>query len=122
MNLLIGTDWVANRDRVLDEVADGVARGHEGLVLLVPELISHDAERRLCDRAGDTASRYAQVLSFTRLVRSVSEWCQIAAPKCLDNGGRLTAMAAAARMLSGRLKSYASVETRPEFLLSLIHI
>lgn len=121
MNLLIGTDWVANRDRVLDEVADGVGRGHEGLVLLVPELISHDAERRLCDRAGDTASRYAQVLSFTRLVRSVSEWCQIAAPKCLDNGGRLTAMAAAARMLSGRLKSYASVETRPEFLTELLN-
>ena len=68
MNLLIGTDWVANRDRVLDEVADGVGRGHEGLVLLVPELISHDAERRLCDRAGDTA---ADMPRCSRL----PDWC-----------------------------------------------
>ena len=41
-------------------------------------------------------------------------------PQCLDNGGRLTAMAATTRQLSSRLKSYAAVETRPEFLADLL--
>ncbi len=121
LNILLGTDWIANRDEILSRVSQGVHERKEGLILMVPELISHDMERRLCMAAGDTASRYAQVLSFTRLVRSVSEWCQINPEPCLDNGGRLVAMAAATRMLSSRLKSYASVETRPEFLSELLN-
>lgn len=121
LNILVGTDWVANRDEILSRVSKGVAEEKQGLVLLVPELISHDAERRLCAAAGDTASRFAQVLSFTRLVRSVSEWCQVMPEPCLDNGGRLIAMAASARMLSSKLKSYAAVETRPEFLSELLN-
>ena len=87
---------------------------------MVPELISHDMERRLCASAGDTASRYAEVLSFSRLARRVSDSAGSAAMECLDNGGRVVAMAAAARQLSSRLKAYAAVETRPEFLTGLI--
>lgn len=120
LRLLLGTDWVANRNRILTLVAQEVKHRQPGCVLLVPELISHDMERRLCAVAGDTASRYAQVLSFSRLTRLVSEEIRQAPEKCLDNGGRLVAMAAAARQLSSRLKAYASVETRPEFLTSLV--
>ena len=40
--------------------------------------------------------------------------------ECLDNGGRVVAMAAATRQLYSKLKAYASVETRPEFLTSLV--
>ena len=43
-----------------------------------------------------------------------------AAEECLDGGGRVVAMAAAARQLSSRLKAYAAVETRPEFLTGMI--
>lgn len=121
LNILLGTDWISNRDEVLSRVSRDVRDKKDGIILMVPELISHDTERRLCAAAGDTASRYAQVLSFTRMVRSVSEWCQIVPEPCLDNGGRLIAMAAAARMLSSKLKSYASVETRPEFLSELLN-
>ena len=120
LRLLLGTDWVANRDRVLQLVCGDVQQGRPNRILLVPELISHDMERRLCDAAGDTASRYAQVLSFSRLVRLVSEEIRRAPEKCLDNGGRLVAMAASVRQLVSRLKSYAAVETRPEFLTGLV--
>ena len=87
---------------------------------MVPELISHDTERRLCAKAGDTASRYAEVLSFTRLAHRVADSAGSAARECLDEGGRVVAMAAAARQLASRLKAYAAVETRPEFLTGLI--
>lgn len=120
LTILLGTDWVANRQRVLELITEDVKKGLGGRILMVPELISHDMERRLCAAAGDTASRYAQVLSFSRLVRRVSEEQRLAPEKCLDNGGRLVAMAAASRQLSSKLKSYASVESRPEFLTGLV--
>ena len=120
LHLLLGKDWTANRDAILKRIAEDVRHRQPGRILIVPELISHDMERRLCIAAGDTASRYAEVLSFTRLARRVSDSMGSAARECLDDGGRVVAMAAAARQLSSRLKAYAAVETKPEFLAELI--
>ncbi|MBQ3193374.1 MAG: PD-(D/E)XK nuclease family protein [Oscillospiraceae bacterium] len=120
LHLLLGRDWTANRDEILRRIASDVKQRKGNRILIVPELISHETERRLCQTAGDTASRYAEVLSFTRLARRVSDSVGSAAQECLDSGGRVVAMAAAARQLSSRLKAYAAVETRPEFLTGLI--
>lgn len=121
LKLLLCEDWLANRDEILKRLARDVAERQGERILLVPELISHDMERRLCRWAGDTASRYAQVLSFTRLARRVAESVGAAAEECLDKGGRVVAMAAAVRQLHSKLKAYASVETRPEFLSELVN-
>ncbi len=118
--LLLGKDWTANRDRILADLASDIRARKGGRILMVPELISHETERRLCAVGGDTSSRYAEVLTFTRLARRVSESMELALEECLDNGGRVVAVAAAARQLSSRLKAYASVETRPEFLEGLV--
>ena len=120
LTILLGTDWVENRKRVLQMIADDVRNQHDACILIVPEMISHDVERRLCEAAGDTTSRYAEVLSFTRLCRRVSEAVGRGIPDCLDNGGRVVAMASAARQLHSKLKAYAAVETRPDFLDSLV--
>ena len=120
LHLLLGRDWTANRDEILSRVATDVKSRQGNRILMVPELISHEMERRLCAVAGDTASRYAEVVSFTRLANRVTENLGCANMECLDSGGRVVAMASAARQLSSRLKAYASVETRPEFLTGLI--
>ncbi len=120
LRLLLGTDWVANRNRILDEITQDVREQRGNRILLVPELISHDTERRLCKVAGDTTSRFAEVLSFTRLARRVSDFVGYGMAECMDNGGRVVAMASAARQLHSKLKAYASVETRPEFLVGLV--
>lgn len=120
LKLLLGTDWVSNRDMILDMLAEDVHHERPGRIFMVPELISHDTERRLCAAAGDTACRFAEVLSFTRLVQRVGEAVGHGAEECLDNGGRLVAMASAARQLHGQLKTYAAVESKPEFLMGLI--
>lgn len=120
LHLLLGRDWTANRNEIMGRISRDVQQKKPGRILMVPELISHDTERRLCAAAGDTASRYAEVLSFTRLARRVADAMGNAAMECLDNGGRVVAMAAAARQMSSRLKAYASVETKPEFLTGLI--
>ena len=120
LHLLLSTDWTAGRDEILRRISRDVNNQKGGRILMVPELISHETERRLCTAAGDTASRFAEVLSFTRLARRVAGELGHAAEESLDSGGRVVAMAASARQLHSRLKAYASVETRPEFLTGLI--
>ena len=109
LHLLLGTDWTANRDEVMKRIAADVAGRRGNRILMVPELISHETERRLCAAAGDTASRYAEVLSFTRLARRVADSMGSAAEECLDNGGRVVAMAAAAKNLSRTLEDAGTV-------------
>ena len=120
LHLLLGTDWTANRDELLRRISCDVKEQKENRILMVPELISHETERLLCAWAGDTASRFAEVLSFTRLARRVADLQGSAAETCLDAGGRVVAMAAAVKRLSSVLKAYASAETKPEFLAGLI--
>ena len=120
LTLLLGTDWTANRKAVLERIAEDVSNQKAGRIFMVPELISHDTERRLCEISGDTCSRFAEVLTFSRLAKRVSDAMGHGAKECLDNGGRIVAMASAARQLHSRLKAYASVETRPEFLSGLV--
>ena len=120
LKLLIGKDWVTNRDEVFNRIAQDVRNREGNRILLVPELISHACERLLCKVAGDTSSRYSEVLSFTRLTQRVSEYSKRSIYPCLDNGGRIVAMAAVSRQLSSRLKAYAAMETKPEFLSGLM--
>jgi len=120
LKLLIGTDWIANRNAILMKIEKDVTQEKGGRILIVPELISHDTERRLCAIAGDSTSRFAEVLSFTRFARRVADAEGHAAVNCTDNGGRVVAMASAVRQLHSRLKAYASVETKPEFLTALV--
>jgi len=122
LQIVMGTDTLAVRDEILKQISKDVAGRKAGRIYMVPELISHDTERRLCMAAGDTASRYAEVLSFTRLASRVADEYGHGDLECLDNGGRVVAMAAAARQLHSRLKVYASVETKPEFLISLVEM
>lgn len=120
LRLIIGKDWKANQEEIFRRIAKDVSDRRGGVILMVPELISHEAERMLCRWAGDTASRYAEVLSFTRLARRAAETAGGNAMECMDAGGRVVAMAAAARQLASKLKAYAAVETKPEFLTELI--
>lgn len=120
LRILLSKDWVACRNEILSRIAQDVAQQKPGRILMVPELISHDVERRLCKAAGDTASRFAEVLSFPRLASRVADRAGNGALQCLDNGGRIVAMAAATRQLHSQLKVYASVETKPEFLKELV--
>lgn len=120
LRLLLGTDWVSVKEEILHRVAEDVRAKQPGRILMVPELISHDTERRLCAAAGDTASRFAEVLSFTRLARRISDSAGVSSGECMDAGGRLVAMTAAVRQLHSKLKAYAAVETKPEFLTGLL--
>ena len=120
LTILYGSDWTENRNEIFRRITADVRAERGNRILIVPELISHDAERRLAAAAGDTSSRFAQVLSFTRLGRRVMDLVGNTAEECLDGSGRIVAMAAAARQLHSLLKAYAKVETKPEFLSQML--
>lgn len=120
LTLIIGKDWTANSDAILKMLQADVAKKKAGRILIVPEMISHDTERRLCAIAGDSASRFAEVVTFTRLAKRVSDSLGHKTQVCMDNGGRVVAMASAARQLHNKLKAYAAVDTKPEYLQSLV--
>ncbi len=120
LKLILGTDWKANTDAVFRCIGRNVSAQKINNILIVPELVSHESERKLSRYCGNTVSRYAQVLSFTRLASRVSEAVGHGVPACMDDGGRLVAMASAAKQLHSKLKVYAAVETKPEFLMGML--
>lgn len=120
LHLLLGEDWIANRDAVLDQVAKDVESCRGGSILLVPEQISHEMERRMCGVCGDSASRYGEVLSFTRLASRVFAQTGGGARKALDPGGRMIAMAAAVEQLRAQIKVFAASSAKPEFLTQML--
>lgn len=120
LQIVLGKDWVANRNYILQKIANDVSNQRGNRILIVPELITHDSERKLCAVAGDSASRYCEVLSFTRLAQRLAESVGDSYNDYLDDGGRIIAMAAAVRQMHSKLKSYASFETKPEFLCGLV--
>ena len=73
LKILIGTDWKANTDAVMEMIARDIQQKKPNRILMVPELVSHTTERTLARVGGDSACLYAEVLSFTRLVRHVAE-------------------------------------------------
>ena len=75
LELLHGPDRTANSMELLARICENAAHGVAGQILIVPEQYSHETERALCERGGDTISRYAEVLSFTRLASRVFSVC-----------------------------------------------
>lgn len=91
-------------------------------ILIVPEQNSFDTEWALCAAGGDTVSRRAEVLSFSRLATRVFTLTGGIAKPTLEKSGRLIAMAGALELLRPKLRLYGTYISRPEFLQQLLQI
>ena len=119
LTLLCGADRLATSAALLCAVCARAEAGKGGNILIVPEQYSHETERALCARGGDTISRYAEVLSFTRLAARVFSVCGGVCEEYLDENGRVLTLYLAAQQVREQLKFYAAVMTRPDFLRQL---
>lgn len=119
LTLLCGADRLATSAALLCAVRTRAEAGKGGNILIVPEQYSHETERALCRAGGDTISRYAEVLSFTRLASRVSSIYGGVCEEYLDEGGRLLTMYLAAQQVLPNLKYYASAAVKPAFLQQL---
>lgn len=119
LHFLLDADRLKNTDELIGCICARAKEGTTGQVLIVPEQYSHAAERALCAAGGDTISRYAEVLSFTRLASRLFSLYGGVCEEYLDKGGRLLSVYLAAEQVRPRLKYYAAVSTKPEFLQRL---
>ena len=119
LNIYWGMDWQQNRAEILRQICSHAAAGQEA-IWIVPEQASFEAEQLLCVQGGNTISRYAQVLSFTRLANRVFSLCGGIARQTMDKGGQVLAMAQAVEQVRSRLKLYAAGSRRPAFLPELL--
>lgn len=122
VTILRGPDHKVNTRELLSRLLRRTAAGEAGQILLVPEQYSFDMERTLCRMGGESVSRYAEVLSFTRLADRVERQYGGGARTWLDPGGRLLAAAQAADQVQSRLKRYAAVCQKPEFLEMFLNL
>lgn len=122
LHLCTGPDRVLLSNRMMEVLCRAADRGEAGQILIVPEQFSHEAERRLCRMGGDSISRYAEVLSLSRLADRVASVHGGVARAYLDKGGRMLAMALAAEQAASKIKLYAAVLRRPEFLVDMVRI
>jgi len=120
LHLIVGTDRISLTEYMIKQIRLRISAKQDGQILIVPEQFSHETERLLCQICGDTASRYAEVFSFSRMADRIAAQYGGIARSYLDQGGRLLAMASAAEQISSRIKLYASMIRRPEFLMNMI--
>lgn len=119
LQVFYGSDRAANTAELVDRICRNAENGIVGQILIVPEQYSHETERELCLRGGDTISRYAEVLSFTRLAARAFSVCGGVCEEYLDENGRILTLYLAAQQVREQLKFYAAVMTKPDFLKQL---
>ncbi len=118
LTLILGRSGTGKTPAVLERLTR--AGTERPQILMVPEQRSHEAERALCRAGGDGVSRYAEVLSFSRLASRVFQAAGGLGEEELDAGGRLLLMERAVKALSAGLTVYARPSKRPAFLRSLL--
>ena len=114
LRLMMGKAGTGKTTAVIEEIRALTEHEQGGTLLLVPEQYSHEAERELCRRCGDSVSRYAEVFSFSALARRILSARGGAALPYLDKGGRLLCMALAVSGVGTRLKVYGGARRRSE--------
>ena len=123
LHLIIGKAGTGKTAAIIEKIGDAVKRRESGHIMIVPEQYSHEAERELCEKCGDTLSLYAEVFSFTGLARRIRSQVGGGAAEYLDKGGRLLCMSLALGSVGSRLKVYSAAERKSELqgiLLSAI--
>ena len=111
LKLILGRAKTGKTAAVMEEIRSRLQDG--GIVLLIPEQYSHEAETELLRVCGDTLCLGAEVLSFTRLWARVSaERGGVRAP-ALDPGGRLLCLVRAIDAVGSRLRVYGAARRQP---------
>lgn len=120
LRLILGRAGTGKTGLIMEEIRQRVSRREGGSILIVPEQYSHEAEREMARRCGDTMSLYAEVLSFSRLAHTVTLEVGGSARNYLDAGGRLLQLAVALEQVSGRLEVYDGARRQPERMMQLL--
>lgn len=118
LTLLLGRAGSGKTNRIMQKIRENGT--HRSQILLVPEQVSYETERRLCEINGNTASLYAEVFSFTSFANRILNLFGGKVIPALDDGGRILVMYAALKAVSSNLSVLSLSAQKPEFLTRLI--
>ncbi len=122
LTLILGRGKSGKTTKLLQAVRDCTATGMAQRVVLVPEQLSHQMERRLGEVCGDTISYTAEVLSFTRLAGRVESISGGGARKSLDQAGRILTARLALMSIQSQLRVFAAAAMKMDFLPDMIQM
>ncbi len=120
LKLILGRAKSGKTRRIMEEIATFARDGEEGMLFIVPEQYSHEAERELLRVCGDSLSLHAEVMSFSRLALRVASESGGAGRTFMDAGGRALAMALAVEAVGSRLKVYSAARRQTQLQESLL--
>lgn len=120
LRLILGPAGSGKTALITDEIRQKVTLGQGGIIMLVPEQYSFEAERELCRACPDSLSLYAEVLSFSRLAVRVFQETGTGGRVSLDNGGRLLCMSLAISQIGPQLKLYRAAKNKAELQEGLL--
>ncbi|MCL2221332.1 MAG: PD-(D/E)XK nuclease family protein [Oscillospiraceae bacterium] len=120
LNIIIGRAGTGKTNYIMNEIKRKMESGETGMILLVPEQYSHEAERQLCMVCGDALSLCAEVLSFTGLSRRVLTEMGKREVETLDSGGQILLMHRALEAVASTLKVFGIKKMRTEILERLL--
>lgn len=119
LRIIMGRAGSGKTGRIMSEIKTHIENGEGGIILVVPEQYSHDAERLLCESCGDSASMYAQVLSFTRMCARVFAEQGGGADTYLDDAGKFLVMSRAIELSADHTRVYGRLSKKSEFISKL---
>ena len=120
LDLILGRAGTGKTALVLSDIRKRMDAGESGLLLIVPEQYSHDAEKQMCAVCGDKLSLHGETLSFTRLCGHVFSETGGAPAHMPDKGSQILIMHLAIESVAQRLKVFGSKGLRTELLEKML--
>ena len=120
LTLILGPAKSGKTQRLFQMVRECPTEGMSQRIIIVPEQLSHQTERKLCALCGNSISYSAEVLSFQRLASRVFALYGGGAKQRLDMGGRMLTMRLALDSIHAQLKVFASSAGKADFLTDII--
>ncbi len=117
LTILTGLPGSGKTHSLMEAIRRRAEAGQKSL-LLVPESVSHQFERRLLEHCGNPAGRFAVVSTFSKLTEDLLEEAGLV-PDTLDAGGRMLVMYRALEESASALTYYKNAR-RPQLLGRLL--
>lgn len=121
LHLILGPSGSGKTYWLRHRIAESVAQGDAGLLLLVPEQNTYQSERAVLTLIGSASTDVAEVVSFTRLAEMARDWGESGldvAPDCV----KIMVMRRAFRTVKGELRAYSRQENSPEFFRAVLEL
>ncbi|MDO5141413.1 MAG: PD-(D/E)XK nuclease family protein [Eubacteriales bacterium] len=122
MRIWTGRAGSGKTTTILREIAAQCEANEGRQLLLVPELNSHQMERRLAAATNDHGARTAEVLTFSRLADRVFSEVGGLAQQMLTPAGQLLTLQQAARRAQGGLTAWSGLADKPELLREALRL